>query len=446
MAKEEIAENVSEEITTQNKSKKKKVIIAVVVVLVAALLGVGGYFGYKMFVGHNPAKVTTNAIRNLKDKIEDVKDESDGLENVLSGDAFEVDGKLSVSLPGAGEYTANFDVQADLKNQIALVDGKAAAGKTEIIDGSAYLEGTKLYFKLNDTMKKYYSIDISKYLEELKEELTVSAEGAKNVNTDYDVNKLINYIADAVENNLSKKDFDDSKEKITINGKEISATKYTAKISQTKAKAIADEFLKSVKGDKELLELVVSSSEDFKDVDELKEYIDKFIEEEVKDDGSYLEYSVYVKTSGDVVGYEFSLDKDSILIGTNDDVVEVTLVTGGEKMFFAVDTSKDDTVKISIDAAGVQGSLTITNKLETVKKNKSYKYSLTIDGKLKMNGAELSANLSFKGNVKAIDKVEKIDTKSAISFEKMNDEEQATFFSELMGSSFYSFASKLSAY
>ena len=295
----EAVEKEEKEAKVCKKCSAKKIIIPIVAVVVAAVVGFACFIGYRMLFGNNPVKITTKAIRGLKDSIKDAKDDSDGLTDILEGkDPYEISTKVTLSLPqGMGKYNLNALIQADSKNEEARIDLNAKQNGKAILDFNSLLSQNKFYFKLADTMKNYYYLDITNIMNEFTNEVNKASSSVNpellELISKYDYTKLIDYAADAVDSAFDKSDFKKSKETIVINDKDVKATKYTAKLTQEKLIKVAKAFAKKAKDDKDLVKILAAASGEKEAT--IKKYFDELLDTEVENlTDEYILYSVYV--------------------------------------------------------------------------------------------------------------------------------------------------------
>lgn len=422
----------------------KKFILPAIIVAVVAVVGCLCFFGYRMIFGDNPVKITSKAIRSLKGSIKDAKEDSDGMYELLSGDdAFEISSKTKITLPQEmGKYDLDVLLQADSKKEAGKLDLVAKQNKTEILNLSALLSDSKLYFKLADTMKNYYFIDATEMIKQFTDSM---AELESSVDPEmlallskYDFTKLIDYAADAIDSALSKDDFEKSKEEITVKGKEVKATKYTAKIDQKKAVKIAKEFAKNAKKDKDLVKLIAKLG-NVKESDVTKA-IDELIDTEPENLGEgYVLYSVYVSSLGKTLGYGFEIEGlGKVVITEKSDVTTITVTAGEYYGSLEIDEKSDDHVVISGNLMGmITVEIDIKSDTDTIKKNKEYKETLDIKFTLSAMGQSLEAALSSETNIKKIDKVDTKAIVGAIDIEKMNSAQASQFEREVKKSSIY---------
>ena len=439
MAKKQIEEiePVVEEVASETKKPKKgkkTALIVIVTFLIVALLAVGGFFAYRIFMSKDPVKVTSKAIRGLKDGIADVKGENSELAKILDGDdAFEIKSNIKLDLPdNIGEdYLVNFLAQADTEGQEIKFDLKAKEGYKTILDLSALVDAAKVYFKFNDTMSNYYYTKLEDTISSIDiEELPVIP--------DYDFENIIDYLADAIDGTLSAKDFEKEKDEITINNKDVKVTKYTAEINEVKLKKIVDKFLDKVLDDKKLLNVISEMTDE--DVSDIKEAIKEIKNTKASELGEInFDYSVYVTSSGEAVGYGFSVEGADIIIASKDDVLSLQVVAQGMRAALEFVKESDNHYVVTLDAMGmITGKLDIKTDLETVKKNEEYKHTLDANLTLSIYGQkDTKGSLKAETTIKKIDKVDTTAKLGAKSIDDLSDAEAYQFMKEVETSSSY---------
>ena len=440
----EAVEKEEKEAKVCKKCNVKKIIIPIVIVLVAAIVGFGCYLGYRMIFGDDPVKITSKAIRGLKDKVKDVKDDSDGMDKILEGeDPYEMNTKVTLTLPeGMGKYNLNALIQADGKNDKAKVEVDAKQNGKSILGLNALLNDNKLYFKLPDTMSNYYYFDLANVIKEYTDGVQT---GQSNIDPElleliskYDLTKLIDYLADSIDSVFTKDDFDKEKSTITIKDKEVKATKYTAKLTQEKAIKVAKAFAKKAKNDKDLIKIIAGVTGEKEAT--IKKHIDEIIDtepENLTDD--YVLYSVYVSSLGKTLGYGFEIkDMGYVTIGQKGDVTTIYVKAGEYFGSLDIDEKSDDHVVISGNLMGmITAEIDIKSDLDTIKKNKEYKQTLDIKFSVSALGQNIKASLNAITTVKKISKVDIADVKNAINLEKMTYTQEYQFQKEVEKSSLY---------
>lgn len=435
---EEVVSEVKEEKvvseTAKSKKNSKTALKVIIITLVVALVAVGGFFAYRMFMSKNPVKVTSNAIRGLKDSLADAKDENSEIAKLLeSDDAFEIKSKIKLDLPDSigDDYLVNFLAQADKEDETFKFDIKAKEGSSTILDISALIDAAKVYFKLNDTMDNYYYTKIEETVDSFDIEKLPEI-------PDYDFENIIDYLADAIDGTLSKKDFDKEKDEITIKDKDYKVTKYTAELDEVKLKEIVDKFLDKVLKDKKLIKVIAEMTD--ADESDIKDAIKEIKEVDADDLGEIsLDYSVYVTSSGEAIGYGFGFEGVEVIIANYKGVLSFQIVAQGMRAAIEAEKKSDNHYVITLDAMGmITGKLDIKTDFETVEKNEEYKYTLDANLSLSIYGQkETKGSLKAETTFKKIDKVDTSAKLGAKSVDSLSDIEQYQFAREVQTSSSY---------
>lgn len=439
---EEVVSEVKEEKvvseTAKSKKNSKTALKVVIITLIVALVAVGGFFAYRMFMSKDPVKVTSSAIRGLKDSLADAKDDNSEIAKILeSDDAFEIKSKIKLDLPDSigDDYLVNFLAQADEENESFKFDIKAKEGSSTILDISALIDAAKVYFKFNDTMDNYYYTKVEDTIDSIDmDKLPVLP--------DYDFENIIDYLADAVDGTLSKKDFEKEKEEITIKDKDYKVTKYTAEIDEVKLKGIADKFLDKVLKDKKLIKVIAQMTD--ADESDIKDAIKEIQDVDADELGEIsLDYSVYVTSSGKAIGYGFGFEGVEVIIADYNDVLSFQIIAQGMRAAIEAEKKSDDHYVITLDAMGmITGELDIKTDLETVEKNEEYKYTLDANLSLSVYGQkETKGSLKAETTIKKIDKVDTSAKLGAKSIDSLSDVEQYDFARKVQSSSSYKFIS-----
>ena len=440
----ETVTNNSENIETPKKSNKKKFLFIGIGAIVAALIGVGVFFGIRMLKTSNPVKVTSDAVRGLKESFDNAKKENPGYVELLTGeDPVEVNTKINVELPNnMGKYEAKILAQLDLKGEKAKLDFTAKDKTGTIAAAIAMIEDNNLFFKLPDTMSSFYKVDATEMLGELKEGLSEIDTSSLTQFANYDFTKIIDYLADAIDDSFSKSDFEKSSDEITVNGKDIKVNKYTTNISEKDIMNVAKNFLEQVKKDDDFLK-IIADSEDMS-VKEVKEQIDEYIEEMKDADVSsqtIAKYSTYVSKTGKVIGYGFDIDsKTGILFASNNDAHQLTIKAGGMTYVIKIEKKGEGHYVASIDLGMLKASIDISDKVETIKKNSEYKETFAIALNANINGQKLEGKIEADTTVKKISSVDKAP--DAIDVDNMTSDQAYKLQSELERSALYKTISK----
>lgn len=439
----EDAETKVEEVVSESKKPKKGKKIALkvsIITAIVALLAVGGFFAYKFFMSKDPVKVTSKAIRGLKDGISGVKEENSELTKLLeSGDAFEIKSEIKLDLPKeiGNDYVIKLLAQADQENEEVKFDLSAKEGYTTIADLSALIDASKVYFKLNDTMSNYYFTKLEESFDQIDlEELPTIP--------DYDFENIIDYLADAVDGTLSSKDFTKDKDELTIGDNDVKVTRYTAELDEVKLKAIVDKFLDKVLKDKKLIGVLAEMSGE--DEGDIKDAIKEFKSMKADELGEIsFDYSVYVTSMGDAIAWGFGAEGTDVVIAYYKDVLSFQVLYQGMRGALEFEKKSDDHYVATLDLMGmVTGELDIKTSLDTVKKNEEYKYTLDANLKVNVYGQDpVKGSLNAETTIKKIDKVDTSAKIGAKAIEDLNSIEASQFERELTSSKTYKFMSGL---
>ncbi|MBO4601059.1 MAG: hypothetical protein J5634_02360 [Bacilli bacterium] len=425
-----------EEISSKNKTKKGNVAIkATIITLIVAALAVGGFFAYKMFLSKDPVKLTSKAIRGLKDGISDVKEDNSAVAKILEGDdAFEVKSNIKIDLPKelGSDYVIKLLAQADTEGQEVKFDIVAKEDGKTIIDLSALVDAAKVYFKLDGMNNYYYT----------KLEETISSFDIEELPTlpDYDYENIIEYLADAVDSVLSNKDFSKDKDELTIGSKDVKVTRYTAEIDEVKLKAIADKFLDKVSSDKKLMSVLAELTEESEA--DIKDAIKEFKKAKASDLGEIsFDYSVFVTSSGDVIGYSFGAEGVEVLFADYKDVFSIQLLAQGMRGSLEFEKKSDDHYVATLDVMGmITGELDLKTGFKEVEKNEEYNYTLDANLKVNVSGQDpIKGSLNVDTTIKKIDKVDTSAKIGAKSLDDLTTAEENELYYQLQKSNTYKF-------
>ena len=431
---EEVVSSSEIEAPKAKKSGKTAIKVSIIVLIVAAL-AVGGFFAYRILMGKDPVKVTSSAIRGLKDSVADVKEDNSEVAKLIEkSDAFEISSTIKVDTKDLNGKTYKADIlaQADKKGEKVKFDVKATEGYKSIIDLSALVDGAKAYFKFNDTMSNFYYTKL--------EEMASSVEVSSLTNLpDYKYEKLIDYLADAVEDSISTKDFEKSKEELTIGGKDIKVNKYTAKMDENKLKSIVDNFLDQASKDDDLMKVIAKLTDESES--EIKDAIKEIKSTKASELGEInFDYSVYTTSTGKAVGYGFKVENAEIIIANYNDVLSIQLLAQGMPVTLEIEKKSDKNYEANLNMAGViTGTLKITSDEKVVSKGKEYKETLNIDFSLSYMGQKISASLDADTIIKKIDSVDTSAKNGAISIDSLSESELNILENQIMRSSTYKF-------
>ena len=438
---EEVSVSETKAVESEKPKKSKKTALTIIICsIVVVALAVGGFFAYKMFMGKNPVKVTSKAIRGLKDSIVDVKNDNSEVSKIIEDGAFEIDSTINVDLSKltGDKYTIKLFAQADMEDETVKFDVKAKDKYSTIIDLSALIDDAKAYFKFNDTMDNYYYAKLEDMTSEIEMELDKLPEIP-----DYKWEKLIDYLADSFEGAFNNKDFKKDKEELTIGGKDVKVNKYTAEVDEVKLKKVVDKFLDKVASDKDLMKVISTLTEASES--DIKDAIKEVKNVKASELGEInFDYSVYVTTSGKTVGFGFDIEGVEIIFAEYNDIISIQLVAQGMPITLEFEEKGDDHVVATLNAMGmITGELDIKSEEETITKGKEYKETLDIEFTLDAMGEKISASINAESTIKKISSVDTSAKKGAISIDDMTESEASTFISQVERSATYKFLNSI---
>ena len=343
------------------KKSKLGIIIAVILVL---LLGVGGYFGYKMFFATSPYEnAITSAFKLLKDNKLD--------SSIKVDTSIKFDGKTE-DVKFLNDYALNYSVFADAKDSSSLIKLDLLEKGASLIDATLYLKDNKAYIQSKKLTDKTYYLD-----DFMPSDATINMDD-------------IYYLADTFERALKDALKDEKATKsdttLSINGNSIDVKEHLYTINDSNIKRVKTNIINVVLNDQKALEILAKiggeelselkkNLEDSKNEDEASETIkvsvytkgllNTFAGFNLEDeDGTTIKYVV----NGDDESLVISLDKDNRLsIVGNKESADIKLVTSGQEFITGKVTVKDDVTAIVIN---MQDSLTITITMK-VEKNAS---------------------------------------------------------------------------
>jgi len=161
-------------------------------------------------------------------------------------------------------YKINLDVETTMDEAgVEKANAEIYFGKNELY-GKLYtmindevknVEGlyrdNKVYFTVKDVLSKYYYIDIVEKMNELENNISIQ----DIVKYEKIAENLLTYLKDSLLDAIKEEDIIKSDEKIAINSKDYSSTKYEYSITGNTLYNVIEKFLNKVKNDKDLKEL-----------------------------------------------------------------------------------------------------------------------------------------------------------------------------------------------
>lgn len=250
-----------------NGEKRNKSLIALIVVLVLALGAAAGFFAYKYIVMSNPVTIIEKALTALgKETNEAIIEYNKEIKTVLNG---KIQNEMSLSL---NEYNANLLLKMDMKDKVVSAKADVAIEKEDFLNAEFTFNEEAAYFKLLKDTSNVFMIN-----EDFSEifELTEQVEEVNPI-----LSNFITYLGESVKENLSKADFEKSKEEISYKGKQVNATRYALTFNANNINPILESYKNKLVNDDKLMSYIADlASESGYDKSEIKEEIVTIIDD-----------------------------------------------------------------------------------------------------------------------------------------------------------------------
>ena len=309
----------------------------------------------------------------------------------------------------------------------------------------AVVKDEKLYFTIENNLKRYYFID-------LKDE-------SNNQILTVDSDKLMTYFFDAFYEVLDEKKLTKSSETITINNKKYSTDKYSYTYNGKDLNETVKLFVIKIKKDKELykqFENVINSTDVKQEitVDELFDTVLKQADA-FKNAGDLFTYAIFLK-GDDVISTQISanvpffdqsipgaltvnsvVENDKVyseinvsIMGqtiaslvfnqTSDSNIDIKLVSQGEELMTGKLTADENTLKLKLS-----GTELLTEKVD-LEMIINVVSDTSLNGTISYTSGSESGNYKIK--VEEVDKIPQVDVSNNAPYAEMTDEERSELF------------------
>lgn len=389
-----------------NKTNKKgsKIIIGVIITLFLMVLLIIGFISYKFYIGVDPVKEVTTRIRTLGKDITSAYQDNYQMKLIQKYDKLHLGADMSATMNMAGEDISaglSYDMKYLKKDSKVEANLKAIFNNEELIDAWSIISQEALFFKVLEDGYTFKS-NMDSATIDLEEQI-------KNMANNKSVENYLNYLADAIEHNISKKDFKRSVIRTSENNsaerKEILA-QYSLTLTKQLVQNVIEEFLEKLKNDETIKNLI--------DKEDLNVDLSDFTE---------MNLDIYVGIRGVTSVKLTSTDptKEGIIQYIKLDDEHKLLKLGDKNNDFLVinimETKQSTTIdlKIDDDEIKVNGSATIKADGNFQIDVKAFETTIALSGQIKENQesqkatSELIANLNVKnedlGNMKFAIKV-----------------------------------------
>lgn len=407
---------VSTEAPKKKKGKKGLIalLIFIIILVIAVVAGLTYYFSFYMRPDQVYKRLVESTIDSYTTKITD-------LDYTTSKTSLKLDVDIDTDIDEIDEDVLDLinktdikvEAQTDNENKKIVVNLESDYDDEDLLNLQMYsdIDGEKTYIQLKDLLNKYIEVeDVDDEFYSLVGEALENQKMTKEEKVSLE--KAMNILKKEVVATIKPEYCSSQKEDITINGKNISATKNTIKMNQEQFRNELTTVIKNLKDNEEFLNC-------FEEKDEIAEGLEDLVddlEDLDTDDKSTIEISIYtqglvpqvVKVSGIVYDEE------------TDETITMS-VTQTEKNTYNIEvsTSEDDEV--------LTGTFNIEKKSD---EEGTLKFGFDIPefGKVTLN-----MEYSQKFN-EAIDEV---DVKNSVKADDLTQSDQQTLMKNLQNSKLY---------
>lgn len=453
--------------------KSTKIIIAVVsVILVAAIVFAVLYFATDLFKTKSPKKAFHEYMKKIGEN-----NFSDRTENLIDfqNKEFESKGKMTMDVT-LGRELSDYKEVADLLNNAEISfeskvnpeDKNLYSAMNVKYDGKdlgtfeLLLNEDAMGIKFDEVYDKYLTATMEELMEnmnldttsvddemynELVEIFTISNDEITRIKDRY-TKILKETLPKELEDSIDEDKYSSEKQKITVNGKEINATRYTVDVSEKEIITVLNTLIKSIKEDDETLDLFVekfnklmvwggeSSAKITKRelVSLLDEIVDMIEESEVLD-GIKIKISLYEHKDA-VVRTMLSINNNQIIMDSlkDGDTTNMALklkIQGTEMTILNIEETKKGngkyTTKLSTDIEGYK--LEITEDSEATDSNMRENVKVYIEIP---NVITATLNVESELEAKSVS-IDKLSSSNSVEFSSLTEADQQQLAYNILG-------------
>ena len=408
---------------------KKTIIFLLIIYLILLSLSAAGYFisnSSKYIFSHSIERTSKNLLPNIKKSI-----------NLFSpiNKEYKNNWHLNLNLVSENNTSNN---KTNINGDVYYEENKyyiSANAKNNIdnLNFQIFSNEDRIYFTVKDVLNSFYYIPSEKQDNKLLEK---------------DANKIINYLEDSINEEITIKDFDKSKETIKLNNNQYKTTKVTLNLTDTLLNNITKTFINKLKNDTELsysISKMVNMTED-----EFKEYLDSLIKEnkDIKNKKIF-SYSIYVYNNktlkheiiNDNIKYilEDYLDNNRhmnfIISEDNEKVLEIFTEKNNNdiKINGTINEKIKFDGKLNRKKDEVKGNVNI-KELDKKTEAKTIKYKNNyMNGESKIN-LEITDNNLSKTTINATitdEVMPEVNTTNALNYETISEEDLTTIYTKI---------------
>lgn len=395
---------------TKKKSKGKKVAIIVTLILIIAIAAAAVY--YFMFYS-KPEEIYKRTIQSGIDSLVNNEEKNKDYKTLKAGLKVDFDVDLKDNsiidkkvLDLINKTDVGLEVQTDKEAKQLVVDLQSNYDKKALLNGKVFVnsDDEENYVYAKDYLDKYIEVPMEDEVYESLNQLFEAQNKAVDVKTPMSIlkNELVAMI---------KPEYcSSSKEDITVNGQNVSATKNTIKLNANQFKTEITTLVNNLKSNQNF----INSFEEKETITQaLEDILDELDDIDLSDEDATIEFNLYTQ------GFMHDVVKCSVTVNASYQAVTLGVTKNAENNY--------EIEALLNNAKIVSGKINIEEKNENEGK---LTFELNIDsvGKFAMN-----LEYSQKFN----EEIEKADTKNSVEAEDLSSADQKKLMNNFQKSQLY---------
>ena len=395
---------------TKKKSKGKKVAIIVTLILIIAIAAAAVY--YFMFYS-KPEEIYKRTIQSGIDSLVNNEEKNKDYKTLKAGLKVDFDVDLKDNsiidkkvLDLINKTDVGLEVQTDKEAKQLVVDLQSNYDKKALLNGKVFVnsDDEETYVYAKDYLDKYIEVPMEDEVYESLNQLFEAQNKAVDVKTPMSIlkNELVAMI---------KPEYcSSSKEDITVNGQNVSATKNTIKLNANQFKTEITTLVNNLKSNQNF----INSFEEKETITQaLEDILDELDDIDLSDEDATIEFNLYTQ------GFMHDVVKCSVTVNASYQAVTLGVTKNAENNY--------EIEALLNNAKIVSGKINIEEKNENEGK---LTFELNIDsvGKFAMN-----LEYSQKFN----EEIEKADTKNSVEAEDLSLADQKKLMNNFQKSQLY---------
>lgn len=395
---------------TKKKSKGKKVAIIVTLILIIAIAAAAVY--YFMFYS-KPEEIYKRTIQSGIDSLVNNEEKNKDYKTLKAGLKVDFDVDLKDNsiidkkvLDLINKTDVGLEVQTDKEAKQLVVDLQSNYDKKALLNGKVFVnsDDEETYVYAKDYLDKYIEVPMEDEVYESLNQLFEAQNKAVDVKTPMSIlkNELVAMI---------KPEYcSSSKEDITVNGQNVSATKNTIKLNANQFKTEITTLVNNLKSNQNF----INSFEEKETITQaLEDILDELDDIDLSDEDATIEFNLYTQ------GFMHDVVKCSVTVNASYQAVTLGVTKNAENNY--------EIEALLNNAKIVSGKINIEEKNENEGK---LTFELNIDsvGKFAMN-----LEYSQKFN----EEIEKADTKNSVEAEDLSSADQKKLMNNFQKSQLY---------